>query len=169
MRSRTAIDRLIPHRNIHVREKTLWRILYEACARAEELLQLNILDLDLDLAGRSCPVKSKGAKPRTRRRGAAHHEHVPETVSWDAGTRPAAPEIDQGPHPRTSIRDPPPPQARQIPRRTRYLPPTPDRRGCPTTRPATSSTPPPPSTAPEPAGTCTNSGTQAWPTSANPA
>ncbi|MEU4837018.1 site-specific integrase [Nocardia testacea] len=30
--------------------------------------------------------KSKGAKPRTRRRGPAHHEHVLEHVYWDAGT-----------------------------------------------------------------------------------
>ncbi|MFF0632982.1 tyrosine-type recombinase/integrase [Nocardia sp. NPDC004151] len=84
VRSRTAIDRLIGRREVHVREKTLWRMLYETCARAEELLQANIEDLDL--AGRSCPVKSKGAKPRTRRRGAAHHEHVLETVYWGAGT-----------------------------------------------------------------------------------
>ncbi|QDQ92529.1 site-specific integrase [Rhodococcus sp. WB9] len=84
VRSRTAIDRLIARREIHVREKTLWRMLYETCARAEELLQLNIEDLDL--AGRTAAVKSKGAKPRTRRRGAAHHEHVLENVYWDAGT-----------------------------------------------------------------------------------
>ena len=49
-------------------------MLYETCARAEELLQVNIEDLDL--AGRCCPVKSKGAKPRTRRRSASHAEHV---------------------------------------------------------------------------------------------
>ncbi|MCP9619055.1 site-specific integrase [Nocardia otitidiscaviarum] len=84
VRSRTAIDRLIARREIHLREKTLWRMLYETCARAEELLQLNIEDLDL--AGRCAAVKSKGAKPRTRRRGAAHHEHVLENVYWDAGT-----------------------------------------------------------------------------------
>lgn len=36
------------------------------CARAEELLQLNIEDLDQ--TGRRAPVKSKGAEPRTRRR-----------------------------------------------------------------------------------------------------
>ncbi|MFE4457995.1 site-specific integrase, partial [Nocardia tengchongensis] len=41
VRSRTAIDRLISRRDIHLREKTLWRMLYETCARAEELLQLN--------------------------------------------------------------------------------------------------------------------------------
>lgn len=84
VRSRTAIDRLIARREIHLLEKTLWRMLYETCARAEELLQLNVEDLDL--AGRCAAVKSKGAKPRTRRRGAAHHEHVLENVYWDAGT-----------------------------------------------------------------------------------
>ncbi|MEU4317121.1 site-specific integrase [Nocardia sp. NPDC024068] len=84
VRSRTAIDRLIGRRDVHLREKTLWRMLYETCARTEELLGLNIEDLDL--AGRIAAVKSKGAKPRTRRRGAAHHEHVLENVYWDAGT-----------------------------------------------------------------------------------
>ena len=82
--SRTTIDRLIGRRDVHLREKTLWRMLYETCARAEELLQINIENLDLP--GRCAPVKSKGAKPRTRRRGATHHEHVLETVYWDAGT-----------------------------------------------------------------------------------
>ncbi|WP_051020410.1 tyrosine-type recombinase/integrase [Nocardia araoensis] len=77
MRSRTAIDRLISRRDIGLWEKTLWR-LYETCARTEDLLQINIEDLDL--ARRCARVKSKGAKPRTRRRGAAHHEHVLETV-----------------------------------------------------------------------------------------
>jgi integrase len=84
VRSRTAIDRLIARRDTHIREKTLWRMLYETCARAEKLLQINIEDLDLP--GRCAPVKSEGAKPRTRRRGATHHEHVLETVYWDAGT-----------------------------------------------------------------------------------
>jgi integrase/recombinase XerC len=84
VRSRTAIDRLIARRDIHIREKTLWRMLYETCARADELLQVNIEDLDLP--GRCCPVKSKGATPRTRRRGATHHECVLATVYWDAGT-----------------------------------------------------------------------------------
>ncbi|WP_236567503.1 hypothetical protein [Nocardia sp. CY41] len=59
-------------------------MLYGICARAEELLQVNIEDLDL--TGRCAPVKSKGVKPRTRRRGATHHEHVLEAVYWDAGT-----------------------------------------------------------------------------------
>ncbi|MGW5754424.1 tyrosine-type recombinase/integrase [Nocardia rhamnosiphila] len=94
VRSRTAIDRLIARRKVHLREKTLWRMLYETCARTEELLQLNIEDLDL--AGRCARVKSKGAKPRTRRRGAAHHEHVLETVYWDAGTARLLPRLIRG-------------------------------------------------------------------------
>ncbi|MEV6324007.1 site-specific integrase [Nocardia sp. NPDC051787] len=94
VRSRTTIDRLISRREIHLREKTLWRMLYETCARTEELLQLNIEDLDL--AGRCARVKSKGAKPRTRRRGATHHEHVLETVYWDAGTARLLPRLIRG-------------------------------------------------------------------------
>ncbi|WP_433685442.1 tyrosine-type recombinase/integrase [Nocardia sp. CA-119907] len=94
VRSRTAIDRLISRREVHLREKTLWRMLYETCTRAEELLQLNIEDLDM--AGRCARVKSKGAKPRTRRRGATHHEHVLETVYWDAGTARLLPRLIRG-------------------------------------------------------------------------
>jgi len=94
VRSRTAIDRLIARREIHLREKTLRRMLYETCARAEEILQVNIEYLDL--AARSAPVKSKGAKPRTRRRGASHYEHVLETVYWDAGTARLLPRLIRG-------------------------------------------------------------------------
>ncbi|AXK88490.1 Site-specific recombinase XerD [Nocardia farcinica] len=94
VRSRTAIDRLITRRDIDLRDKTLWRMLYETCARTEELLQVNIEDLDL--AGRCCPVKSKGAKPRTRRRGAAHHEYAHELVYWDAGTARLLPRLTKG-------------------------------------------------------------------------
>ena len=92
--SRTAIDRLIARRDIDLREKTLWRMLYETCARTEELLQVNIEDLDL--AGRCCPVKSKGAKPRTRRRGATYHEYAHELVYWDAGTARLLPRLTKG-------------------------------------------------------------------------
>jgi integrase len=92
--SRTAIDRLIARRDIGLREKTLWRMLYETCARTEELLQINIEDLNL--AGRCAPVKSKGAKPRTRRRSATHHEVVLDTVYWDAGTARLLPRLIKG-------------------------------------------------------------------------
>jgi site-specific recombinase XerD len=83
-RSKMAIDRLIARRNVHLREKTLWRMLYETVARSEEILGVNIEELDL--AGRRAPVKAKGARPRIRRRGAVREDFVPETVYWDAGT-----------------------------------------------------------------------------------
>ncbi len=49
-RSKMAVDRLIVRRDVHLREKTLWRMLYETCARSEEILDVNIEELDL--AGR---------------------------------------------------------------------------------------------------------------------
>ncbi|MET8564479.1 site-specific integrase [Streptomyces flaveolus] len=93
-RSKIAIDRLIARREVHLREKTLWRMLYETVARAEEILSVNIEELDL--AGRRAPVKAKGAQPRTRRRGAPREEFVLETVYWDAGTARLLPRLIKG-------------------------------------------------------------------------
>ncbi|MGW5334710.1 tyrosine-type recombinase/integrase [Streptomyces bauhiniae] len=93
-RSKMAIDRLIARREVHLREKTLWRMLYETCARAEEILGVNIEDLDL--AGRRCPVKAKGARPRTRRRSQAREDFVLEPVYWDAGTARLLPRLLKG-------------------------------------------------------------------------
>ncbi|WP_329080935.1 MULTISPECIES: hypothetical protein [unclassified Streptosporangium] len=45
-----AVDRLIARREVGLREKTLYRMLYETAGRAEEILGVNIEDLDLDLA-----------------------------------------------------------------------------------------------------------------------
>jgi len=64
-RSKVAIDRLIARRDVHLREKTPWRMLYETAGRAEEILGMNIEDLDL--AGRRCSVKAKGARSKARR------------------------------------------------------------------------------------------------------
>ncbi|HEY9372598.1 site-specific integrase [Streptomyces sp.] len=83
-RSKSEIDRLIGRRDIGLREKTLWRMLYETAARSDEILALNIEDLDF--AGRRCQVKAKGAKAKTRRRGETRGDFVLETVYWDAGT-----------------------------------------------------------------------------------
>ncbi|BCK73735.1 hypothetical protein Srufu_076880 [Streptomyces libani subsp. rufus] len=82
-RSKMAVDRLIALREVSLREKTLWRMLYETCARAEEILGVNIEELDL--AGRRAPVKAKGTAPR-RRGSRGREDFVLEPVYWDAGT-----------------------------------------------------------------------------------
>lgn len=89
-----AIDRLIARREVHLREKTLWRMLYETAGRSEEILGVNIEDLDF--AGRRCPVKAKGAKSKSRRRGQAREDFVLETVYWDAGTARLLPRLLKG-------------------------------------------------------------------------
>jgi integrase len=45
--SRSKIDRLCRRRDVPLREKTLWRMLYESASRASAVLALNIEDLDL--------------------------------------------------------------------------------------------------------------------------
>ncbi len=79
-----AVVRLIARREVHLRERTLWRMLYETCAHAEEVLGVNIEDLDL--AARRCLLKAKGARIKGRRRGQTREDFVVETVYWDAGT-----------------------------------------------------------------------------------
>ena len=77
---RPAIDRALSRRDVPLREKTLWRMLYETAARASEVLALNIEDLDLD--ARRAPIRSKGGDT--------------EWICWGYRHRaPAAP-----PHPR---------------------------------------------------------------------
>ena len=55
---RPAIERALSRRDVPLREKTLWRMLYETAARASEVLALNIEDPGLD--ARRAPVRSKG-------------------------------------------------------------------------------------------------------------
>jgi integrase len=55
---RPAIDRALSRRDVPLREKTLWRMLYETAARASEVLALNIEDPRLD--ARRAPIRSKG-------------------------------------------------------------------------------------------------------------
>jgi len=65
-----GIERLLSRRDIPLREKTLWRMLYETAARASEILGLNVEDLDLEQ--RRAAVRSKGGDT--------------EFVYWDTGT-----------------------------------------------------------------------------------
>lgn len=60
--SRSRIDRLCRRRDIPLREKTLWRMLYETAARASEVLSLDIEKLDL--ANRQAPIVVKGGNTR---------------------------------------------------------------------------------------------------------
>jgi integrase len=56
--TRSELERLITRRDLPLRERTLWRLLYETAARANELLALDVEDLDL--ANRRARVHSKG-------------------------------------------------------------------------------------------------------------
>ncbi|MEU7749337.1 site-specific integrase [Nonomuraea sp. NPDC049158] len=94
VRSRAAIDRLIARREVHLREKTLYRMLYESAGRSEEILGVNIEDLDF--AGRRCQVKAKGARTKARRRGQVREDFVLETLYWDAGTARLLPRLLKG-------------------------------------------------------------------------
>jgi integrase len=67
---RARVERLLSRRDIPLREKTLWRMLYETAARASEILGLDVEDLDLEQ--RRAPVRSKGGDT--------------EFVYWDTGT-----------------------------------------------------------------------------------
>jgi len=67
---RARLERLLSRRDVPLREKTLWRMLYETAARASEILGLDVEDLDLEQ--RRAPVRSKGGDT--------------EFVYWDTGT-----------------------------------------------------------------------------------
>jgi integrase len=56
--TRGQLQRLFDRRDLPLRERTLWRLLYETAARANELLALDVKDLEL--ANRRARVHSKG-------------------------------------------------------------------------------------------------------------
>jgi integrase len=56
--SRAAIEELLTREGIAIRERTLWRMLYETAARSAEVLRLDAGDLDL--ANRRARVRRKG-------------------------------------------------------------------------------------------------------------
>ena len=68
--SKAAIERQLSRRDLPLREKTLWRMLYETAARANEILALDIEQLDLD--NRRAPIRSKGGET--------------EWIYWGTGT-----------------------------------------------------------------------------------
>jgi integrase/recombinase XerD len=56
--TRHQLEGLFARRDLPLRERTLWRLLYETAARANELLALDVEDLEL--ANRRARVHSKG-------------------------------------------------------------------------------------------------------------
>jgi integrase len=56
--SKSRIDRLCRRRDVPLREKTLWRMLYESASRASAVLALNIEDLDLP--NKQAKITAKG-------------------------------------------------------------------------------------------------------------
>jgi len=56
--SRADVDRLLNREDIAIRERVLWRLLYESAARSAEVLRLDVADLDL--ANRRAQVTRKG-------------------------------------------------------------------------------------------------------------
>src|SRR6266581_330248 len=56
--SRSEVDQLLTRKDISLRERTLWRMLYETAARSAEVLALDIEDLDLP--NRRARVRRKG-------------------------------------------------------------------------------------------------------------
>jgi integrase len=57
--SRPAVQALWDRRDVPLREKTLWRLLYESAARAQSALSLDIEDLDLP--GKRGKITAKAA------------------------------------------------------------------------------------------------------------
>lgn len=78
--SRAEIDRLLTRSDIALRERVLWRLLYESAARAAEVLALDVPDLDL--ANRRAKVRRKG--------GAA------DIITWQTGTARLLPRLLNG-------------------------------------------------------------------------
>ncbi len=104
---RPAIDRALTRRDLPLREKTLWRMLYQTAARASEVLGLNIEDPGLD--ARRAPIRSKGGDTewicwgsvRHRAPAAPPHPRPPGRagVRLRAPPRPRPPPRGQGPVP----------------------------------------------------------------------
>jgi integrase len=78
--SRSDVGQLLAREDISLRERTLWRMLYESAARAGEVLALDIEDLDL--ANRRARVVRKG--------GAA------DVITWQTGTARLLPRLIRG-------------------------------------------------------------------------
>ena len=78
--SRAEVGRLFTREDVGLRERTLWRMLYETAARSAEVLALDVEDLDL--ANRRAKVRRKG--------GAV------DVIVWQTGTARLLPRLLKG-------------------------------------------------------------------------
>lgn len=77
---RAEVERLLTREGIGLRERTLWRLLYESAARAEEVLTLNIEELDL-----------RNRRAKVRRKGGAA-----DVITWRTATARLLPRLLSG-------------------------------------------------------------------------
>ena len=82
-RSRTAIADLLARPKIALRERTLWALLYESAARAQEVLLLDVTDLDR-------PNRSRGGTPQGAERSTRSPGRPAPPGRWPV-TSPGAP------------------------------------------------------------------------------
>ena len=78
--SRAEVEQLLTREDISLRERTLWRMLYETAARSAEVLALDVEDLDLP-----------NRRARVRRKGGAV-----DVIVWQTGTARLLPRLLKG-------------------------------------------------------------------------
>ena len=78
--SRAEVEQLLTREDISLRERTLWRMLYETAARSAEVLALDVEDLDLP-----------NRRARVRRKGGAI-----DIIVWQTGTARLLPRLLKG-------------------------------------------------------------------------
>jgi integrase/recombinase XerC/integrase/recombinase XerD len=78
--SRAEVEQLLTRPDVPLRERTLWRMLYETAARSDEVLRLDAGDLDL-----------ANRRARVRRKGSAI-----DVIVWQTGTARLLPRLLRG-------------------------------------------------------------------------
>jgi integrase len=78
--SHAEVEQLLTREDIGIRERVLWRMLYETAARSAELLALNVEDLDLP-----------NRRAKVRRKGGAI-----DVIVWQTGTARLLPRLLKG-------------------------------------------------------------------------
>lgn len=78
--SRAEVEELLTREGVSLRERTLWRMLYETAARSAEVLRLDVEDLDLP-----------NRRARVRRKGGAI-----DVIVWQTGTARLLPRLLKG-------------------------------------------------------------------------